>query len=123
DRYHDQSVRLMRVGLMMGLFLYSSFGLLDVVAVPTKLKEVWFLRFGIACPAVIVLLILSFHPSFRRFSQAGTLVLGVICGAVIIAMTVIAPPPTNYLYQTGVMAVLMFISSVMRLRFIYTLWT
>ena len=123
DRYHDQSIRQMRFGLMMGLFLYSGFGLLDIVAAPGRLKEIWLLRFGIACPLIAVLLIWSFLPSWRWFSQIGTLILGVVCSVAIIAMTVIAPAPTNYLYQTGVMAVLMFISTVMRLRFIYTLWT
>ena len=123
DRYHEQSLQLMRWGLMMGFVIYGAFGLLDIVAVPTKLREIWLIRFGIASPITAALLVWSFRRSFRFISQIGIAVLAILCATAIVVMTMIAPPPANYLYQAGVMAVLMFASAVMRLRFIYVVAT
>ena len=123
DRYYDQSIRLIRISLTMGFFLYASFGWLDTFAVPEKLEEVWFIRFGIVCPCLALTALWTFHRSFRRYSQLVLMVLGLIAGGAVIVMTVLASPPANHLYQTGVMTVLMFFFSVPRLRFVYAMTT
>jgi hypothetical protein len=120
DRFFDRSISQMRFALILGIILYALFGLLDAIAAPGQEVELWIIRYAIVCPAFAIGLALSYTPQFRRYSQLVLTILPFIAGLGIIAMTVLAPLPVNYLYPSGLILVLMWTFTFIRLRFIYS---
>ena len=120
DRFFQRSLTQMRFALILGIVLYAMFGLLDAIAAPAQKTPMWIIRYAIVCPLFAIGWALSYTPYFRRYAQLMLTVLPVIAGFGIIAMTVIAPMPVNYLYPSGLILVLMWEFTFIRLRFVYS---
>lgn len=110
----------MRFGILMGLALYAAFGILDL-ALLDDVRALWVIRYGIISPMLAIMLFWSFRPSFQRIEQLVVAAGAAAAGVSVIAMTIITPSPANYLYHTGLLVVLMYTFSFLRLRFIYAL--
>ena len=123
EHYFDRCIRQVRTGFILGTLLYAGFGFLDLIVVPTHFRALWFIRFAIVCPVLLLAWALSFRPVFRRLIYPVVAFAVAIAGFGVIAMTMIAPSPANYLYSAGLMLVLMFGYTFVRLRFIYMLAT
>jgi hypothetical protein len=120
ERFFARSIAQMRFALGLGLFLYAVFGFLDAIAAPAQRTQLWVIRYGIGCPIIFLIWALSFTASFRRYAQLALMIMVFAAGTGIVAMTVITPPPVNYLYHAGLILVLMFAFSFVRLRFVYS---
>src|SRR5512139_1018585 len=83
--YFDTYLWINRIGLFVGLALWSIFGLIDYYAMPESLSTVWLIRFGIGAPVIIGIIILSFLPVYRRAIRAATAILTLVSGLGIIA--------------------------------------
>ena len=118
--FFSRSLGQMRFALVLGIVLYAAFGFLDAIAAPAQKMALWFIRYAIVCPLFALGLVASYTPQFRRYSQLVLTVLPVIAGLGIVAMTVMAPLPVNYLYPSGLILVLMWVFTFIRLRFIYS---
>jgi len=119
DRFFRRSLGQMRFALVLGIVLYALFGLLDAIAAPAAKTPMWFIRFAIVCPLFTIGLTLSYTPWFRRHWQPILTFLPIVAGLGIVGMTLVAPVPVNYLYPCGLILVLMWVFTFIRLRFIH----
>jgi len=116
--HSEKSLKQCRATLLIGIFLYAIFGLLDRMLVPEAKDVLWMIRYAIVCPLMACAYLLSFSKYFMWRMQLVLTVMFVLAGFGIIAMTAVAKPPGNYLYYAGLMLILMF-SSFARLRVPY----
>jgi hypothetical protein len=117
--YFQKSLKQARYAVLVGLFLYTVFGLLDRLLVPEATGTIWIIRYVIVCPMVIGTYLLSFSKLFRKTMQLSLTAMVTIAGLGVIAMTAIAKPPANYLYYAGLMLVTIFGCTFARLRVPY----
>lgn len=121
--YYHKSVAITRVALILGLSLVALFGLLDQWVIPISLYQVWFLRYAIICPVIIVTLLLTWSPSFGRVMQPLLSFTVLVTGLGIAAMSGIVQPqePGFSGYYVGLILVIMWTYTFLRLRFWYAL--
>ena len=105
-----------RVFLLAANALYALFGILDHYILPETHGIMWAIRYAGVCPLLLLSFALTYHRSFPRIAQ---LVLGTssfIAGLGIIAMTAFAEEPGNRLYYAGLIMVVIYSASLIRLR-------
>ncbi len=119
DEHLRRSLPVIRLSLFSGTIIYALFGLLDPHIVPDVLAEVRYIRFAAVCPILLAILALTFTRYFAPVAQFALSVSMMISGLGVIAMTSIANPPGNHLYYAGLIMVVIYCSSLIRLRFIY----
>lgn len=119
--YHANTISTTRLALILGLFLYSIFGILDIYAVPISRETVWFIRFGIVAPAVVFALAAAYVDIFQRYVQALTCFIVALSGLGIVAMISITREAEfgNRFYFTGLILISMWGYGLTRLRFKY----
>ena len=119
DSYFKNSLRQVRIALLLGLALYSIFGILDAWLVPEAKQKLWFIRFVVFDPYVIFCFLFSFSRHFKKYMQF-TIAFGVfISGLGITAMILIAPYPASYTYYAGLLLVFIYGYTFVKLRFIW----
>jgi diguanylate cyclase (GGDEF)-like protein/PAS domain S-box-containing protein len=117
--YCQGSLFHIRISLVLGAILYSTFGILDATLMPEQKSTAWFIRFFIVCPVLFGTLLTSFSKHFERYMQpllAGNLILA---GGGIVCMIVIAPALVSYAYYAGLMLVFMWGYTFFRVRFLW----
>src|SRR5919106_6416171 len=67
--YHANTVGTTRLALVLGLILYSLFGILDVYAIPVSKDIVWIIRYGIVAPVIIAALAASHAYALQKYTQ------------------------------------------------------
>jgi len=120
DFVHDYLSRgadFTRYSLIIGLLFYSVFGILDAFILPDQKYQLWIIRYGVVNPVLIILIILSYIKSNRKFIEAYAVAALVIAGGGISVMVAIAEPPANYSYYSGIILVLMLGYGIVRIRF------
>ena len=118
-RYFTRNLRTIRWSLIFGLCAYLGFGVLDRFVFPESFRSLWSLRFGFTCHWILATLAATWLPGFDRVWQPVLAVAVAVAGAMIVAMTVMAPPPFSYTYYAGVALVLVYGYTVSRLRFLW----
>jgi signal transduction histidine kinase len=111
-----RALPIIRIFLLAAAALYATFGILDMYAIPQTVKEAWLIRYAGVCPALLAVVGLTYTPFFLRWSQpllAGAVFLS---GFGIILMTAIAEAPGNAHYYAGLIMVVIYGSSLIRLR-------
>src|SRR5215469_1437373 len=116
-----QSIGVIRLYLAAGTLLYMSFGVLDFIVCRQFLFALFAIRYGFVCSVLLVVLALTFTPFFERIGQAALSGTMIACGSGIIAMTAIMPSPYNAQYYAGLIMVVIYCSSMIRLRFFYSI--
>jgi signal transduction histidine kinase len=107
--------------LVAAAFLYLVFGVLDRVVGGGAVAELWFIRYAIVCPVLLLAAAMIYLPSLDRYSQAVLSIAMATPGIGVIIMTAIMPPPFNSQYYAGLIMVVIYGSSFVRLRFIHSL--
>jgi len=122
DDYFDRWLATNRAAFIGGLLILAAFGILDRWAAPHSLRTVWLIRFGVGCPAVALLLLLSFWPQYRKIMQPASAVVVALIGTSITFMEVAMRPldPGYNLYVFGIALVVFFGYAAPRLRFWYS---
>ncbi|MCK4789160.1 MAG: PAS domain S-box protein, partial [Desulfobacteraceae bacterium] len=126
DDYFQKSLRHVRIALLLGLFFYGIFGILDAWLVPEVKEKLWFIRYAIFSPFILATFLFSYSGHFKRFMQLSIAAVILVAGLGIIAMILVAPDPGNYLYYAGLILVFLFGYTFFKLRFIWatvTGWT
>ena len=115
-----QSINFIRAYLIAGTLLYIAFGVLDRVVGDEALMSLWAIRYGVVTPILLGIFALTFFPLFPYVAQAalGTAMLS--SGMGVVAMTAIMAPPYNSLYYAGLIMVVSYCGSLIRLKFKYT---
>src|SRR5215211_643555 len=84
--YLANTVSTTRLALVLGLILYSLFGILDIYAIPFSKDMVWIIRYVIVAPVVLVALVASYVNSLQKYTQAFMCTVVAISGLGIVAM-------------------------------------
>src|SRR2546422_787944 len=117
EEYQRESLRHIRFAVAMALFLVAAFGLLDAVIQPTVVRQLWLIRYGIVTPYIAVLFALTFVPGARRWVEWALAGMVLVAGGGILAMILISPAPGRYFYYAGVILVIMYDFTFLKLRF------
>src|ERR1044072_9530019 len=68
--YQANTISTTRLALVLGLILYSLFGILDIYAIPISKDIVWIIRYGIVAPVILIALVASYSAIFQTYTQA-----------------------------------------------------
>jgi len=123
EEYHANTVPTTRLALVLGLILFSLFGILDIYAVPISRNIVWFIRYVIVAPFIIFALIMTYTVPFQKYTQLLMCMVIAVSGigiAAIIAITQDAEFASRF-YFTGLILVSMWAYGLSRLRFWYAI--
>lgn len=114
-----KSLRQVRIAMILAVVFYGVFGILDAWIVPEAKHQLWFIRFAIFCPYVLVVYLFSYTKSFKKYMQLCIASVVALAGFGITAMVLVAPYPSNTLYYAGLILVLIFGYTFFKLDFIY----
>ncbi|MEJ0026237.1 MAG: ATP-binding protein [Rhizomicrobium sp.] len=124
-RYRIESINesrsLIRTYLIAAALLYLTFGALDAQVGGPMVGALWFIRYGVVCPVLVGAALLTYVPAFARFAQTVVSIAMITPGLGIVAMTAIMPAPFNSFYYAGLIMVVIYGSSLVRLRFVNSL--
>jgi two-component system cell cycle sensor histidine kinase PleC len=109
-----------RIYLTAGTALYALFGLLDFRVGGAAVHEMFFIRYLVVCPILLTVFVLTFTPIFERIGQIALASTMLTSGLGIVAMTAIMPPPFSASYYAGLIMVVIYCGSFIRVGFIAT---
>ncbi|MCP4137573.1 MAG: serine/threonine-protein phosphatase [bacterium] len=119
EDYFDKSITTIRIALILSFILYSSFGVLDIYIAPLTKKFIWIIRYAIVCPLVTLVFISSFFSFFKKIMRPVICFISIALGFGIIAMIATSVDiNTGLFYYAGLILVLMWIYTFVRLPFI-----
>lgn len=114
------SMVFIRIYLIAGTALYGLFGLLDMRVGGPALHAMLLIRYAIVCPMLLGVFALTFTGLFPRFGHIALASTMVASGYGIIAMAAIMPLPFNGIYYAGLIMVVIYCGSFIRVDFIAT---
>ena len=109
-----------RIYLLAGTALYILFGLLDAQVGGKALTTIYIIRYAICCPILLTNFALSFTRYFEKIGQYVLALQMAASGLGVVAMTAIMPAPFNSNYYAGVIMVVIYCGSFIRVNFITT---
>ena len=114
------SMSFIRTYVIGGILIYTAFAVLDIVTGDSALFWMLFLRFGVVVPILFGILITTFFPLFRRFSQRLLSLAMLSSGLSIGTMTAIMRTRNmaTAQYFVGIIIVVSYCGSLIRLRFV-----
>lgn len=117
--YFNKSLPQVRFSLVLAIFFFGIFALLDAFLASELRTTFWMIRAIVVIPG-IMLLILSYNPGFERYWQAAISILIFFAGLSIVYMTIISSEGiVSYSYYTGLILIFIFGYALMRIRFIW----
>jgi signal transduction histidine kinase/CheY-like chemotaxis protein len=116
-----QSINFIRAYLLAGMSLYATFGLLDLSVGGGATGYLWLIRYGVVSPILFGIFCLTFSRVFPRIGQWALSVAMLSSGLGVVVMTAIMPAPFNSLYYAGIIMVVVYCGSLIRLKYRYSL--
>lgn len=117
----EQSIYFIRAYLIAGTMLYVAFGLLDVTLGGPARWSILTIRFGVVTPILLIIFALTFRRRFFRTIMQPALATAMLSsGMGVVAMTAIMGAPFNSLYYAGLIMVVCYCGSLIRLNFRYS---
>ena len=117
--YRQNALSQFRISILLGIFIYSVFGILDAAVIPEAKHTIWMIRYAIVCPVAVVVYLISYSPFYDRLMQGSLMIMLLTGGLGIVAMIVVAPPPAGLFYYAGVILVFFYGYTFIRMRFIW----
>lgn len=111
-----RALPIIRIFMAAATLLYASFGILDMYEIPQTLAEAWLIRYAGVCPFLLGIVALTYTRYFIRWSQVFLSSAMFVSGFGIILMTALAEAPGNAHYYAGLIMVVIYGSSLVRLR-------
>ncbi|MFZ4620295.1 MAG: PAS domain S-box protein [Bacteroidota bacterium] len=124
--YSFRSLPYTRFALIMGAILIGLFGILDGYLLPERAHLLWFIRFSILCPAILLIILTSYEKKLVPLLPFFQVFILILTASGFTVMIMISPEPVNSLYYSGLILVLIYGYTFLRLRFIWSLlagWT
>lgn len=116
--YVARSIKLVRIGLVLGMMLYMLYSFLDKYIVPTTAPQIFTMRIIIS-----LLFLLAFGLSYTKLMQKNLqLIMSLLvlaAGLGIIWMILISEAIGGIYYYAGLILVILYAHGISRLRFIY----
>ena len=123
--YQQSTIQTMRWAFIGGFLIYAVFGVVDIYVALISLRRVWLIRYGIGCPVLALMIICTYLKRLypvMQFLAAATATIGGV--SVVLITTITKPGEIAYThYYAGLILVMLFTSSWLRLRFWYALST
>ncbi len=120
DDYFTRSIGPMRFSLVLAIFFYGIFAVLDALIFPELKHLFWFIRFGIVTPVLIAVILFSLSSVFKKYMQVILAGIMYLTGLGIIIMSVFAANMANdYSYYAGLILIFIFGYTFIRARFVY----
>ena len=119
EHFFSNSLTLVRISLLAGIFFYGFFGILDAHLVPEMKNKLWYVRFVFVSPFLLAVIGFSYFKQFKKYFQISVASAMIISGLGIIFMISLVPPPVNYSYYAGLILVFIWGYAFTRVRFIY----
>ena len=117
--YFNKSLLQVRISLVLAIFFFGIFAVLDAILVSELRTTFWIIRAVVLVPGVLLLL-LSYNPIFEKYWQAAISALIFFAGLGIVYMTIISSEGiVSYTYYTGLILIFIFCYALMRVRFIW----
>ena len=121
QRYYQRRFGwMMRLAIAVAILFYGLFGILDGVLYPQLADRLWFIRYVVVIPVLLIIAVYLYRDGPRRWSQLLVSLGSLLGGLGIIAMTIIIPPEHTDIYYAGLMLVAMFSYTVFRLQFVWS---
>ena len=118
DFYYFESIKSVRVTLLLALLFYILFAGLDAsVAKPFKI-QLWTIRFAFVTPVLILLFLATYRPWFKKYMQ---MLIGIgmfLTGFGIVLMIYYVSKIGLYSYYAGIMLIFMIGYTFIRLRIV-----
>ena len=110
-----------RIALLMGIFVYALFGVLDTWFVPPELRaSVWGIRVLVMCVALSVILF-TFHSSFEKYNHGPLVFAGIAAGSGMLGILWLLPTNAIVYYYIGLVLTAFWTYNFVGTRFIYAL--
>ena len=117
--YFKKSLKHVRTAMLLAIFIYGFFGILDAFIVPEIKQKIWLIRYAVFVPFTFSMFLFSFSRYFQKCWQLSIGAIILFAGVGIIQMILIAPYPANSLYYAGLILVFIFGYTFFKLRFIW----
>lgn len=118
EKYNYKHLKHMRYTIWIGLFFYAIYGSLDIMLFPNEKDHLLFIRL-LVCLSFLAFILLSYKSKILRHIQLSLFVLVIVAGSGLLVMIAIAPTPLNYTYYAGLIMVVIFGYTFIRLRFVW----
>ena len=116
DEHLIRALPAIRLFLTAACLLYAIFGLLDHYVISDIERIAWTIRYAVVCPLFVTTVLLTFRRRFGRVAQFMLSLNMIAAGVGVIMMTALARPPGNSLYYAGLIMVVIYGSTLIRLR-------
>jgi signal transduction histidine kinase len=107
-----------RVFLLAASLLYGVFGALDAYDIPEIKPTAWLIRYAFVCPFLLCVVLFTYCDTFRRVAQLVLASSVLVCGVGILVMISIAASAGSALYYAGLIMVVIYGASLIRLRWV-----
>ncbi|HEY0525146.1 MAG TPA: HAMP domain-containing sensor histidine kinase [Stellaceae bacterium] len=111
---------VLRLSLLTGMLLYGLFGILDLYIVADRIEAVWLIRYAVVCPTLFTLYLTTYVPAFVTWAQPAMSLAMMISGAGIVVMTAVTNARVGALYYAGLIPVVIYCTTCIRLRWQYS---
>tara|TARA_R110000824_G_scaffold366730_1_gene555494 strand:+ start:104188 stop:105633 length:1446 start_codon:yes stop_codon:yes gene_type:complete len=115
-----RQIDITRLSIVGGGILFGLFSILDFYIIPDIAMEAWVIRFGLACPGMLIVAALTYSPWFTHKSAGWLSASMLLPGAAVLYMTAHAAQPGAALYYGGIVVVLCYSNCLWRLSYIYS---
>ena len=119
DDHYLSSLKEIRASVVLGAVIIALFAVVDSYLAPAEKFTMWTIRFAVLIPMATLLLLLSYWKGIRRYFHLAQVAVLVITGAGCIAMILRAAPEARAVYSSGLILIVIFGCTVLRLRFIW----
>ena len=113
-----ESMVFIRTYLLAGIALYMAFGVLDSRLGGQSVASMFVIRYVIVCPILMAVFAFTFTPYFEKFNQFALAFAMATAGLGVVAMTVVMPAPFNSNYYAGLIMVVIYCDSLIRVDFV-----
>jgi hypothetical protein len=119
DEFFTRTLIQVRWALLLGLLLYSIYGVVDSWLAPEQRFRIWLIRYVLVAPVIVACFTFSFTRHFRNFRDPTLSLVVVVAMLGIIGMTSMLPQPTSSLYDVGLFMVIVYAFTLVRLSVPY----
>ncbi len=119
--YHKRFISQIKFAMLLAVFFYSIFGLLDCYLYPSLGKYFLLIRIFFVCPIFILIALLISLNKFKKYIQLILSIGGVISGIGVLEMirVLYANNFISNIYFTGLIIIAIYCYTFLRIRFIY----
>lgn len=122
EHRYQSGMPQIRLIMVLGLIFFSIFALLDYFFVPHRLAVFWTIRWGVVCPVILAVFLLTYTKYCKSCLQPAVVLAAFVAGGSLIAMAVMAPMSQQFMYLGGLMQLFFVVFTLLRLRFVWGLF-